>query len=209
MIQKIYLTDSFSCEIQINISVHGTAIFLSFYRGSGRLLPSGWSVSHSADTDLILIFPKLAFFQKHNLRGRKRAQHAGIHPSTWMFKNSVFEHKLIRLHSTDTHLIVQSSTSPMIFYRAHPGAPVCWLTEVGCKTASQKLLCKKKKKVFLLFRAHFYNLLANTWLEIAGFDPLSKHRLDLGPFLVLIVCLYKPCCLQCIRYKFPVFDRAF
>lgn len=48
----------------------------------------------------------------------------------------------------------------------------------------------------------FYDALASTWLEIAGFDPLSKHGLDLGLFYVLIVCFYKACCLWVHKVSF-------
>lgn len=63
-----------------------------------------------------------------------------------------------------------------IFYRAHPGGAACRLTDAG------SYLTKKKRRSPLFQGTFFYNVPANTWLEIAGFDPLSKHGLDLGLF---------------------------
>lgn len=97
----------------------------------------------------------------------------------------------------------------MVFSGAHPGAPACTLTEVGCKHSLTKSGKRGREKVLVLFGAHFYGVLANTWLEIAGFAPLSKHGLDLGPSSVLIVCLYKLRCLQRLRLVFPLCDRLF
>lgn len=89
---------------------------------------------------------RICFVQKRGLTGRTTCHQTG----PWLGWGKCFlcfvfcvvvfslcAHKLVRLQCVDAHLSVKSSTSHdhgMIYPRAHPGAPACRLTGVGCKS---------------------------------------------------------------------------
>lgn len=114
-------------------------------------------------------------------------------------------HKLIKLH----HMEPNAKPLTSISSRAHPGAPACTLTEVGCKGCITRTHTKgefEKKgrgKEGSCCSGHtFTACLPTLGLRFVGFHPLCKHALDLCPLTVLIVCLCRP--LLSIAHKVPV-----